>query len=120
ESRVGPEPQPVKTVDCVPYGDRPDAVRQRPPAVACLARPASQDGARDLVDLLYEAQRQAAHPLQRRGGRGAVLRLDRQYHEAGGRGSLGAALLAAPALEPALGNEPGLRSSGSGCGTSSR
>ncbi len=40
-------------------------------------------GARDLADLLQEAQRQAAYPVQRRGGGGAVLRLDRQHLETG-------------------------------------
>src|SRR5436190_6181736 len=50
-STVGREPQPVKTVDCMPHGDRQDPVRQRPPAVACLARAASPD--RTQIWLIY-------------------------------------------------------------------
>src|SRR3989449_10710486 len=61
---------------------------------------------RDLADLLQEAERQAAHPLQPRRGGGAVLRLDRQPPEADRCRLLRSALLAAPSHEPSLRHEP--------------
>src|SRR5256885_344000 len=89
-----------------PYNEsRKDVLRQESPRVACLARAPPQDGSRDLAHLLQEAQRQAARVLQRRGRRGAVLRLDRQHLETDRRRLLRAALLAAPAHQPALRDE---------------
>src|SRR5207302_6276203 len=58
-----------------------DVLRKESPRVAGVARAPPRDGARDLAGLLQEAQRQAAHPVQRRGGGGAVLRLGRQHLE---------------------------------------
>src|SRR5204862_144619 len=73
-----------------------------------LARRAGRRS-RDLAHLLQEAERQAAHPVQPRRGRSAVLRLDRQPPQADRRGSLCPALLAAPPHEPPLRHEPRAR-----------
>src|SRR2546426_11782265 len=85
---------------------RQDLLRDESPGVARVAFQTPPHRSRDLAHLLQEAERQAAHPVQPRRGRGAVLRLDRQPPQADRRGSLRPALLAAPADEPPLCHEP--------------
>ena len=88
----GPSCVRTRSRSCDRDEGRPDADRRERAGLAGLAGEAPRAGRRDLAGLLQEGQRQGAHPLRRRGRRGAVLRLDRQHQQAPRRALVGAAL----------------------------
>src|SRR5512146_2236475 len=79
----------------------------QPRRVAKLAAEELSLGEGSLAGVPSQEQRETAHLLQRRGRRGAVLRLDRQHPAQPGRHTLRATLLAAQAERALLPCQPG-------------